>query len=161
MAAHPVPKQALLREFRRYQKKIRQAAARRARHVPVSSRKPKLRGSKAPEELGRLLLILAERLSQHPSWRSYTWREDLVSAGVVAMLHACTKFNTKAGTSPFAYLTMTCWRAFNGELQKQKRRGLTGATGKDYEVLSFPTDPRFGMFERERAPDGRFGLDGP
>lgn len=161
MAAHPVPKAALLAAIRKFQNEIRENAARRERYQPKSSRKrPTPRPTKAPEELGRLLLILADRLSHHPSWKSYTWRDDLVSAGVVAMLYACTKFNTAAGTSPFSYLTTSCWRAFNNANEKQKKRGLTGVADREYEVLSFPTDPRFGMYERESAAEASFGLEG-
>ena len=74
------------------------------------------------EELGRKLLQIARNLSNLGSFHGYTWKEDMVSDGVLTCIKYMYNFDPmKYGKpNPFAYFTSVIRNAFLNYIKGQK-----------------------------------------
>ena len=131
-----------------YQRKIREAAAARARRAPTATRQVRPRGSRAPERLGELLLSIAVHLAERQNFRSYTFVDDMVSEGVLDCLKACAGFDLSRQSSAFAYLTTCCWYAFGRTIKRERKRGLIAGNDVPLEVFALPS-LTLGLFDAQ------------
>lgn len=78
---------------------------------------------KIPEELGKILLTIAENYTNKGSFRSYTWRDDMVSEAVLTCIKYIHNFDPirQKKPNPFAYFTMIIHRSFLTYIKKQKK----------------------------------------
>ena len=89
-----------------------------------------------------ICMLMASRYSSRPNWAWYTWREDAVSSGALALFKSGLKFDEiKAGRhpNPFAYYSMILRNVFIETLNRENRaaaaRAAYGAelmAGRDY-----------------------------
>jgi len=73
------------------------------------------------EELGEMFLKIATRFSNTPSFRNYTWREDMVAEAVLTCIKYCKSCDPDRPDTVFSYFTKTCYRRFLQYIKKQKR----------------------------------------
>jgi len=75
------------------------------------------------EDLGKCLLIIARNLSSKGSFHGYTWKEDMVSDGVLTCIRYMYNFDPIRfkNPNPFAYFTSIIRNAFLNYIKKQKK----------------------------------------
>ena len=73
-------------------------------------------------ELGKMFILIAEKLTQHRWFYGYSFKDEMIGAGIEAQLKAYTKFDTSMGTSPLAYYTQICYYAFRSVCTKQLKQ---------------------------------------
>jgi hypothetical protein len=83
---------------------------------------------KLTPELAGLIYTLVDKYSLHPSFRNYSFRDDLVSEGVLNLCANWHKFDPEriilAGGSPnpFSWMTTACYRSFLLVLHEEKNQ---------------------------------------
>ena len=78
---------------------------------------------KCTYELGNNLNKIAEGLSFSPSFKDYTYRDEMIGDALVKMYSALKfkKFNVETETSPFSYFTTIAFHAFINRIKKEKK----------------------------------------
>lgn len=78
---------------------------------------------KPSEELGRMFMEIARRITNHSCFRNYPpeLKEDLAGYAIEKMLSGLKNFNFKYN-NPFAYFTSACFNAFKTQLSKHYRQ---------------------------------------
>lgn len=77
--------------------------------------------NQATDELCRMFIRLAHRLSSKGNFVSYSFREEMESEGVLHMFSAWHKFDVEKSQNPFAFFTQVCKNAFIQVLNKEKK----------------------------------------
>ncbi len=74
------------------------------------------------EELGRMILVLAQRYSNSGKFASYTWKDDMVCDAVYTCLKYLKNINPYIENSnPLSYFKLTIFRSFLNYIAKQKK----------------------------------------
>ena len=73
-----------------------------------------------PDIIGQAILDIAEKLSHRYNWRSYTYRDEMVSDAILASVIAIRKFDSGRTRNPFGFLTRVVWRAFVARVVKER-----------------------------------------
>ena len=73
------------------------------------------------EELGRMLLEIANNFSSRGSFAGYTWREDLVADGVLTCIKYLKNFDTEKSSNAFSYITQIYYHAFLNYIKMQNK----------------------------------------
>lgn len=107
---------------------------------------------KLTSKMAEYFMMIAERYSRHPWFVGYSYREDLVAAGVLALVNTWHKFDpdkpyfTKDGKprthNAFAFYTQCCYYAFRDYLRDEKRESDI----KNKLLIEHGYDPSF-MFD--------------
>lgn len=74
---------------------------------------------KISNKLGAMFHLLASRYSTKPWFAGYSYREDMIAAGVLACCVAYKKFNIEKSQNPFAFFTVIVHRAFFQVMYKE------------------------------------------
>lgn len=72
------------------------------------------------DKLGRMVYLIAQRLSNKPNFANYSYKEDMISTAVLTTLKYIKNFNPEKSSNAFAYVTQICWRAFLSHISYQK-----------------------------------------
>ena len=83
------------------------------------------KGKKKPDVsnyIGECFLKIANHLSYRPNFITYTFRDDMISAGIENCLQYMSNFNPDKSTNPFAYFTQIIYYAFIRRIQKEKKQ---------------------------------------
>lgn len=89
-----------------------------------------------PDSIGLGIMKIAEKLGTRGNFSNYTWKDEMISDGIVAMINAVPKFNPDKYDNALAYLTSVCWRAFIIRIQAEKGEN----SGKDELVQRATTE---------------------
>lgn len=155
--AVPIKNSELRQQIAVYQRRIRAARWRRERYTPTSTRRCKPRGSRCPERLGELLLLLAQRLATRPNFHGYSY--DLVADAMPVLIRACQSFDLSRKTSAFGFLTTCCWRSFTSTIQREHRRGFRSLPdGERPELLAMPSHALGEFGSDSVSPERLMGL---
>lgn len=73
------------------------------------------------EELGRMLLQIANHYSTKGNFSGYTWRNDMVSDAVLTCIKYLNSFNPDKSKNAFAYITQICKNSFRAYIKSQKK----------------------------------------
>ena len=75
--------------------------------------------AKPSEELGRMMMHIATKLTNHSKFRNYSYdvRQDMISYALFKMVQGLPNFNFEFN-NPFAYLTQASYNAFINVLSK-------------------------------------------
>lgn len=81
------------------------------------------RTGKVSEELGGMLLLIAENVANKGNFHGYTWKQDMVSEALLTVIRYIHNFDPirYEKPNPFAYLTTIISRAFLTYIAKQKK----------------------------------------
>lgn len=71
--------------------------------------------------LGRMMLLIANGLATKPNFIGYTWREDMVAEGLLAVCKYLHNFDPEKSTNAFSYITQYFYNAFIAYINKQKK----------------------------------------
>jgi len=97
-----------------------------------------------PEYIGECLLAIARKFSNLGSFKSYSYREELISDAVENCLLYLHNFNPEKSTNPFAYFTQITKWAFFRRIAKEKKQTYIklkvainqSLLGEDYDIIS-------------------------
>lgn len=73
------------------------------------------------EKLGRMVLKISTELANKGNFSGYTWKDDMISEGVLAFIRFGKSFDPSISNNAFAYISMSCYRAFIAYIKKQKK----------------------------------------
>jgi len=74
------------------------------------------------EELGNMLLLLAKRYSDRPSFSGYTYKDDMICEAVLTCLKYMHNFDVDVEyPNPFAYFSKIIHNSFLNYISKQKK----------------------------------------
>jgi len=75
------------------------------------------------EELGRMLMMIADNFANKGSFHNYTWKEDMKQEAIITCLRYIHNFNPLrySRPNPFAYFTTIIRNSFLNYIRKQKQ----------------------------------------
>lgn len=98
-----------LEAFKRYIEKREQAK--------VEGKDP----PRVPEEIGAAFIQIATRLSTRHNFNGYTYREEMISDGILNAIEAVDSFDPSKSSNPFGYFTQVIFWAFLRRIEKEKK----------------------------------------
>ncbi len=91
---------------------------------------------RASENLGRMIMMIAENLSSKGSFSGYTWKKDMVSEAVLTCLKYIKNFDETKSSNAFAYITQICKNSFLTYIKDQnKHSDIKDACYQQYMLL--------------------------
>lgn len=73
------------------------------------------------EELGKQIMMLANRFSRKANYVGYSFRNDMCSDAMLHLVYVALKFDESKGKNPFAFFTTIINHSFKGMLSGEKR----------------------------------------
>jgi DNA-directed RNA polymerase specialized sigma subunit len=86
---------------------------------------------KVSNYIGESILLICNNLAKKPNFSGYTYKQDMISDGIIDCIAAVDNFNPDKTNNPFAYFTQIAWNAFLRRIQKEKKQ--TYIKHKNYE----------------------------
>ena len=74
----------------------------------------------ASDELGKMLLNIANHLVTKGNYNKYTWKKDMVSDSMYVCIRYLRSFNPDKSTNAFSYVTQIVNNAFKAFLKNEK-----------------------------------------
>lgn len=84
-----------------------------------------------PKYIGESILKICNNLAKKPNFSGYTYKQDMISDGIMDCISAVDNFDPDRTNNPFAYFTQIAWNAFLRRIQKEKKQ--TYIKHKNYE----------------------------
>jgi DNA-directed RNA polymerase specialized sigma subunit len=81
--------------------------------------------------IGESILLICNNLAKKPNFSGYTYKQDMISDGIIDCVAAVDNFNPDKTNNPFAYFTQIAWNAFIRRIAKEKKQ--TYVKHKNYE----------------------------
>ena len=81
--------------------------------------------------IGQSILLICNNLAKKPNFSGYTYKQDMISDGIIDCISAVDNFNPDKTNNPFAYFTQIAWNAFIRRIHKEKKQ--TYIKHKNYE----------------------------
>ena len=78
---------------------------------------------RASENLGSMLIMVAENFSTKGNFSGYTWRKDMVSEAILTCLKYLKNFDPEKSTNAFAYITQIYNNSFKLYIKEQNKHG--------------------------------------
>jgi len=104
-------------------------------------------GRKTYEQIGKLLLTLANKIASGPSFASYTpnIKEEMIQDAIFTMIKHLHKYDYEKYSNPFGYFTTIVMNVFKHHLTKMKlnmerytRLELLEENGMEYLIVNLP-----------------------
>lgn len=74
-----------------------------------------------PDKIGYIFIQMANKLSTRFNFVNYTYRDEMVSDGILNAIEAVHKFNPELSSNPFGYFTKIIYWAFVRRIEREKR----------------------------------------
>jgi len=75
-----------------------------------------------PDDIGKIFMSIANRLSYKSNFINYAFREDMISDGIENCIQYIHNFDPEKSKNPFAYFTQIIYYAFLRRIQKEKKQ---------------------------------------
>lgn len=75
------------------------------------------------DNLGKMLMKIAQRYSGHGSFSGYTWKQDMISNALCTCLKYIKNFNPEKSSNAFSYVTQIIGNAFKLTIIEEKKLG--------------------------------------
>lgn len=75
-----------------------------------------------PNYIGQSILLICNNLAKKPNFSGYTYKQDMISDGIIDCVSAVDNFNPDKTNNPFAYFTQIAWNAFIRRIHKEKKQ---------------------------------------
>lgn len=86
-------------------------------YLEAKKTNPKIR---MPDEIGKAIILIANNLASRYNFMSYTYRDEMVSDGILRAVEVLQKFNPEKGTA-FNFLSWVMFNTFVQRIKKEKR----------------------------------------
>lgn len=77
---------------------------------------------KVSDYIGQSILLICNNLAKKPNFSGYTYKQDMISDGIIDCVSAVDNFNPDKTNNPFAYFTQIAWNAFIRRIHKEKKQ---------------------------------------
>lgn len=77
---------------------------------------------RVPEYIGECIVLICNNLAKKPNFSGYTYKQEMVSDGIIDCISAVDNFNPRKTNNPFAYFTQIAWNAFIRRIYKEKKQ---------------------------------------
>ena len=71
--------------------------------------------------IGESILLICNNLAKKPNFSGYTYKQDMISDGIIDCISAVDNFDPDKTNNPFAYFTQIAWNAFIRRIHKEKK----------------------------------------
>lgn len=88
-----------------------------------------------PRYIGESILLICNNLARKPNFSGYTYKQEMISDGVMDCIAAVDNFEPDRTNNPFAYFTQIAWNAFLRRIAKEKKQ--TYIKHKNFENSHF------------------------
>lgn len=75
-----------------------------------------------PNYIGESILLICNNLAKKPNFSGYTYKQEMISDGIMDCISAVDNFDPDKTNNPFAYFTQIAWNAFLRRIQKEKKQ---------------------------------------
>ena len=72
--------------------------------------------------IGQSILLICNNLAKKPNFSGYTYKQEMISDGIIDCIAAVDNFNPEKTNNPFAYFTQIAWNAFLRRIAKEKKQ---------------------------------------
>jgi len=72
--------------------------------------------------IGESILLICNNLAKKPNFSGYTYKQDMISDGIIDCISAVDNFDPDKTNNPFAYFTQIAWNAFIRRIHKEKKQ---------------------------------------
>ena len=72
--------------------------------------------------IGQSIPLICNNLAKKPNFSGYTYKQDMISDGIIDCIAAVDNFDPDRTNNPFAYFTQIAWNAFIRRIQKEKKQ---------------------------------------
>jgi DNA-directed RNA polymerase specialized sigma subunit len=72
--------------------------------------------------IGQAILLICNNLARKPNFSGYTYKQEMISDGIMDCISAVDNFNPDKTSNPFAYFTQIAWNAFIRRIHKEKKQ---------------------------------------
>lgn len=89
------------------------------------SKQAEERGKERPQVskyIGESILLICNNLAKKPNFSGYTYKQEMISDGIMDCIAAVKNFNPERTNNPFAYFTQIAWNAFLRRIHKEKKQ---------------------------------------
>jgi DNA-directed RNA polymerase specialized sigma24 family protein len=90
--------------------------------VAYKQAREKNENAKMPDELGRCIMLLCERLASRLNFNGYTYKEDLIGDAIENCILSIKTFDPEKSDNAFAYFTQIAWNAFIRRIKKENKQ---------------------------------------
>ena len=105
------------------------------------------REGQVSDKLARMFMLLCEKNATHRYFVRYPYKDDLISAGILACINGYDKFDPNRGDNCFAYFTSVIWNSYKMFLKKEYNYKNT----KDALMVENNLNPSYGYTEAQEA----------
>lgn len=77
-----------------------------------------------PQEIVDNIILISTHLAYRPNFSGYTFRDDMVHAGIENCVRYIENFDPEKSQNPFAYFTSVCWYAFVRLIKESKKQSI-------------------------------------
>lgn len=88
-------------------------------HIENTENNPKVGVS---NYIGQSIMLICNNLAKRPNFSGYSYKQELISDGIVDCLAAVNNFDPNKTNNPFAYFTQIAWNAFIRRIQKEHKQ---------------------------------------
>jgi len=75
-----------------------------------------------PNYIGQSILLICNNLAKKPNFSGYTYKQEMISDGIIDCVSAVDNFDPDKTNNPFAYFTQIAWNAFIRRIHKEKKQ---------------------------------------
>lgn len=97
-------------------------------------------GTQMGDELGKMLISIANKFTSRSCFSGYSYRQDFIMAALEKMIKAVEKIDPDDPRSPFSYLTQTCFRSVILFIKKEKKHEEGKECIKDHIYSKFSAE---------------------
>ena len=72
--------------------------------------------------IGKSIMLICNNLAKRPNFSGYTYKQDMISDGIIMSLAAVDNFDPARTENPFGYFTQIAWNAFLQRIAKEKKQ---------------------------------------
>lgn len=90
---------------------------------------------KVPNYIGESIILICNNLAKKPNFSGYSYKQDMISDGIMDCIAAVDNFDPDRTNNPFAYFTQIAWNAFLRRIQKEKKQAYVKHKNFENSVL--------------------------
>lgn len=91
---------------------------------------------RAPDYIGKCLMLICERLSHKLNFINYSYRDEMVGDAIENCIQAIDSFDPKKSSFAFAYFTRIAWNAMIRRIQKEKKQSYIKHKSLEESVIN-------------------------
>ena len=75
-----------------------------------------------PNYIAQSILLICNNLAKKPNFSGYTYKQEMISDGIIDCIAAVDNFDPDKTNNPFAYFTQIAWNAFIRRITREQKQ---------------------------------------